>query len=161
MAFLGADFFRGEFFFATCFRQKMFFCAKNIFSSHLAIMATGSANPGFFSLLQTTTSCCKWSRIWLASGYVGCPPGHSSWSLVVLSVHKWLLIRYWIWNNFCWWPVFAIVKLRMKKTQWNFREILIEWVPGRGGGVWDFNLSNAIWCRWQENWSRRFMLHIP
>ena len=50
MAFLGADFFRGEFFFATCFRQKMFFCAKNIFSSHLAIMATGSANPVCFSL---------------------------------------------------------------------------------------------------------------
>ena len=45
MAFLGADSFRGELFFAICFRQKMFFCAKNIFSLHLAIMATGSANP--------------------------------------------------------------------------------------------------------------------
>ena len=29
----------------------------------------------FFSLLQTTTSCCKWSIIWLGSGFVGCPPG--------------------------------------------------------------------------------------
>ena len=38
--------------------------------------------------------------------------------------------------------VFAIVKLRMKKTQWNFRVILIDWVPGQGSGVWDFNLSN-------------------
>ena len=43
----------------------------------------------FFSLLQTTTSCCKWSKIWLGSGFVGCPPGHRSWSLVILSVHKW------------------------------------------------------------------------
>ena len=32
-------------FFATCFRQIMFFCAKNIFSSHLVTMAIGSANP--------------------------------------------------------------------------------------------------------------------
>ena len=33
-------------------------------------------------LLQTTTSCCKWSKIWLGSGFVGCPPGHRSWSLL-------------------------------------------------------------------------------
>ena len=32
-------------FFATCFHQTIFFCAKNIFSSHLATFATGSANP--------------------------------------------------------------------------------------------------------------------
>ena len=58
----------------------------------------------FFSLLQTTMSCCKWSKIWLGSSYVGCPPGHHSWSLVVLFVHKWHLIRYWVWNKtFCWW----------------------------------------------------------
>ena len=58
----------------------------------------------FFSLLQTTTSCCKWSKIWLGSGFVRCPPGHRSWSLVVLFVHKWHLIRYWVWNkSFCWW----------------------------------------------------------
>ena len=55
----------------------------------------------------------------------------------------------------------AILKLRMKKTQWNFRGILIDWVPGQGSGVWDFNLSNAIWCSWQENGSRRSMLLIP
>ena len=55
-------------------------------------------------MLQTTTSCCKWSKIWLGSGFVGCPPGHRSWSLVILSVHKWHLIRYWVWNKtFCWW----------------------------------------------------------
>ena len=48
----------------------------------------------FFFFLQTTTSCCKWSKIWLGSGFVGCPPGHRSWSLVILSVHKWHLIRY-------------------------------------------------------------------
>ena len=53
----------------------------------------------FFSLLQTTTSCCKWSKIWLGSGFVRCPPGHCSWSLDVLSVHKWHLIRYWVWNK--------------------------------------------------------------
>ena len=41
----------------------------------------------FFSLLQTTTSCCKWSKIWLGSGFVGCPPGQRSWSLVVPFVH--------------------------------------------------------------------------
>ena len=59
---------------------------------------------GFFSLLQTTTCCCKWSKIWLGSGFVGCPPGHRSWFLVVLSVHKWHLPRYWVWNKtFCWW----------------------------------------------------------
>ena len=41
-------------------------------------------------------SCCKWSKIWLGSGFVGCPPGHRSWSLVILSIHKWHLIRYWV-----------------------------------------------------------------
>ena len=35
----------GYVFFATRFRQIIFFCAKNIFSSHLATMAIGSANP--------------------------------------------------------------------------------------------------------------------
>ena len=29
----------------------------------------------FFSLLQTTTSCCKWSKIWLGSGLSGVPQG--------------------------------------------------------------------------------------
>ena len=56
---------------------------------------------------------------------------------------------------------FAIAKLRMKKTQWNFRGILIDWVAGQGNGVWDFNLSNATWCSWLENGSRRSMLRIP
>ena len=53
----------------------------------------------FFSLLHTTTSCCKWSKIWLGSAFVGCPPGHHSWSLVVLSVHKSHFIRYRVWNK--------------------------------------------------------------
>ena len=75
----------------------------------------------------------------------GVPPGHRSWSLVILSVHKWDIIRYWVWNKtFFLMTVFAIVKLRMKKTQWNFRGILIDWVPGQGSGVWDFNLSNMM-----------------
>ena len=26
-------------------------------------------------MLQTTTTCCKWSKIWLGSGFVGCPQG--------------------------------------------------------------------------------------
>ena len=29
----------------------------------------------FFSLLQTTTNCCKWRKIWLGFGFVGCPQG--------------------------------------------------------------------------------------
>ena len=33
-------------------------------------------------MLQTTTSCCKWSKIWLGSGFVGCPPGHRSCPLL-------------------------------------------------------------------------------
>ena len=40
----------------------------------------------FFSWLQTT-SCCKWSKIWLGFGFVGCPPGHCSWSLFSLYIH--------------------------------------------------------------------------
>ena len=40
-----AIFLWGDFFFATCFCQMMFFCAKNNFSSHLATMAIGSAKP--------------------------------------------------------------------------------------------------------------------
>ena len=56
------------------------------------------------SFLCFRKSCCKWSKIWLGSGSVGCTPGHCSWSLVVLYVHKWYLIRYWVWNKtFCWW----------------------------------------------------------
>ena len=43
----------------------------------------------------------------------------------------------------------------MKKTQWNFRGILIDWVAGQGNGVWDFNLSNATWCSWLENGSMK------
>ena len=37
----------------------------------------------FFSVLQTTTSCCKWSKIGLGPGFVWCPIGHCPWSLVV------------------------------------------------------------------------------
>ena len=44
----------------------------------------------FFSLLQARASCCKWSKIWLGSGFVGCPPGHRSRSHVVLFVYKWI-----------------------------------------------------------------------
>ena len=40
-----------------------------------------------FLCFRKKTSCCKWSKIWLGSGFVGCPP-RWSWSLVVLSVHK-------------------------------------------------------------------------
>ena len=48
---------------------------------------------------QLTTVINDWAKI-----FVGCPPGHRSWSLVILSVHKWHLIRYWVWNKtFCWW----------------------------------------------------------
>ena len=37
----------------------------------------------------------------------------------------------------------------------------LDWVAGQGNGVWDFNLSNATWCSWLENGSRRSMLCIP
>ena len=37
-------------------------------------------------------------------------------------------------------------EIKDEETQWNFRAILINWVPGQGNGIWDFNLSNAIWC---------------
>ena len=40
-----------DFFFAICYRQMTFFCAKNIFSSHLVIMVTGSAHPGIPPIL--------------------------------------------------------------------------------------------------------------
>ena len=60
----------------------------------------------------------------------------------------------------CVMTAFAIAKLRMKKTQWNFRGVLIDWVAGQGNGVWDFNLSNATYCSWLENGSRRSMLGI-
>ena len=47
--------------------------------------------------------CFRKQRV-VVNGFVGCPPGHRSWSLVVLSVHKWHLISYWVWNKtFCWW----------------------------------------------------------
>ena len=53
-------FWEENFFFATCCRQIKFFCAKNIFSSHLATMATGSANPAVkksdFSMLNALIS---------------------------------------------------------------------------------------------------------
>ena len=41
-------FFGRRIFFRHLFRQMKFFCAKNIFSSHLATMATGSANPDWY-----------------------------------------------------------------------------------------------------------------
>ena len=44
MAFLGADFFRGDFFRQLFSPNNVLLCQK-YFSSHLAIMATGSANP--------------------------------------------------------------------------------------------------------------------
>ena len=41
----------------------------------------------FFSVLQTTASCCKRSKIRLGPGFVWCPTGHCPWSLVVFFVH--------------------------------------------------------------------------
>ena len=46
-----------ENFFRHLFRQMKFFCAKNIFSSHLATMATGSVNPAFTDGAQRFKSC--------------------------------------------------------------------------------------------------------
>ena len=51
-------------------------------------------------------------------------------------------------------------EIKDEEDTMKLQRILIEWVPGQGSGVWDFNLSNAIWCSWQENGSRRSMLHI-
>ena len=36
----------------------------------------------FFSVLQTTASCCKRSKIGLGPGFVWCPTGHCLWSLM-------------------------------------------------------------------------------
>ena len=36
----------------------------------------------FFSVLQTTASCCKWSKISLGPGFVWCLSGHCPWPLV-------------------------------------------------------------------------------
>ena len=33
--------------------------------------------------------------------------------------------------------------------------MLIDWVPGQRSGVWNFNLSNAIWCSWQEKRTKK------
>ena len=35
-------------------------------------------------------------------------------------------------------------EIKDKEDTVNFRGILIDWVPGQGSGVWDFNLTNAI-----------------
>ena len=37
----------------------------------------------FFSVVQTTESCCKQSKIRLGPGFVWCPTGLCPWSLVV------------------------------------------------------------------------------
>ena len=58
-----------------------------LLKSKLFSYGIGGKTLKFFSLLQTT-SCCKWSKICLGSGFVGCPPGNCSLSLVVFSVHK-------------------------------------------------------------------------
>ena len=41
----------------------------------------------FFSVLQTTSSCCKRSKIGLGPGFVWCPTWHCSWSLIVFSLY--------------------------------------------------------------------------
>ena len=65
----------------------------------------------------------------------GCHTGHSSWSLVVLSVHLWYLDRHCVWNiTLGLMTVFAIVKLRTKTTHSHFSEILIVCDIGRKMG---------------------------
>ena len=54
-------FFGMRFFFATCFRKMIFFCAKKNFSSHLATTVTGSANPGY---LWSKYECFLMSSWW-------------------------------------------------------------------------------------------------
>ena len=43
-----------------------------------------------FSVLQTTASCCKRSKIGLGPGFVWYPTGHCPWSLVVFFVHLYI-----------------------------------------------------------------------
>ena len=59
-----------RFFFATIFCQIIFFCAKNIFSSHLATIATGSANPVNKTTLPYHSSVMAILRLSLEDWYI-------------------------------------------------------------------------------------------
>ena len=72
----------------------------------------------FFSMLQTTTSCCKQSKVRLGLSFVGCPQGHCSWSLLFsLYLNGFTSDIESEIRLFADDVVFAIAKLRMKKTQ--------------------------------------------
>ena len=43
----------------------------------------------FLSLPENTTSCCKRWNFGVGSSFVRCPTRERSWSIIVLSVHKW------------------------------------------------------------------------
>ena len=115
----------------------------------------------FFSLLQITTSCYKLSKIWLGFGFVGCTPGHRSWSLVVLFVHKWHLIRYWVWKRLFADDCVYYHEIKDEEDTMKLQSDIVQ--LGSWARKWGmrFQLSNAIWCSWQENGSRRSILHIP
>ena len=101
----------------------------------------------FFSLVQKTTSCCKWSKIWLGPGFVGCPPGHILgpllFSLYINDISSDLEseIRLFADDYVCY---------REIKDEGDTMELqkdidrLGSW---QGSGVCDFNLSNAIWIK--------------
>ena len=73
-----------------------------------------------FCLIFMTVGLCILGMVHPKTGLGS--PRDRSWSLVILSVHKWHLIRYWVWNKtFCWW-LFWVVTLCLKWKCWVTRK---------------------------------------
>ena len=71
----------------------------------------------FFSVLQTTASCCKQSKIGLGPDFVWCSTGHCPWSLVgflctLMISQEALILKLGSFRM----TVFATEKLRIQRT---------------------------------------------